>query len=177
MATPPTPAKRNGPPPSSSSANPPFLGHFPFREQLGDEYVNAVYSLFGDRIPNYSDLCCYWFEKARTQIEAGKSRRAGLLATQAIRFQSNRPVLARIKETGDIFAAISDKDWMLEGANVNISIICFDDGSETVRTLDHAPVADIHADLTSGADITQAKRLAENAGISFMALPKSAPSI
>ena len=113
--------------------NPPFLGHFPFREQLGDEYVNAVYSLFGDRIPNYSDLCCYWFEKARAQIEASKSRRAGLLATQAIRFQSNRPVLARIKETGDIFAAISDKDWILEGANVNISIICFDDGSE-IRT-------------------------------------------
>ena len=77
--------------------NPPFLGHAPFREQLGDEYVNAVYSLYGSRIPNSSDLCCYWFEKARAQIEAGKSRRAGLLATQAIRFQSNRPVLARIK--------------------------------------------------------------------------------
>ena len=39
--------------------NPPFLGHFPFREQLGDKYVNAVYDLYGDRIPNSSDLCCY----------------------------------------------------------------------------------------------------------------------
>ena len=155
--------------------NPPFLGHFPFREQLGDEYVNAVYSLFGDRIPNYSDLCCYWFEKARAQIEAGKSRRAGLLATQAIRFQSNRPVLARIKETGDIFAAISDQDWMLEGANVNISIICFDDGSETTRTLDGAQVSVINADLTSGADISQAKRLAENSNISFMGDTKVGP--
>ena len=48
--------------------NPPFLGHFPFREQLGDKYVNAVYSLFGERIPNSSDLCCYWLEKARAQI-------------------------------------------------------------------------------------------------------------
>ena len=155
--------------------NPPFLGHFPFREQLGDEYVNAVYSLFGDRIPNYSDLCCYWFEKARAQIADGKSRRAGLLATQAIRFQSNRPVLARIKETGDIFNAVSDKDWMLEGANVNISIICFDDGSETARILDHAPVSKINTDLTSGADITQAKRLAENADISFMGITQIGP--
>ena len=43
--------------------NPPFLGHVPFREQLGDEYVDAVYALYGERIPNSSDLCCYWFEK------------------------------------------------------------------------------------------------------------------
>ena len=142
--------------------NPPFLGHFPFREQLGDEYVNAVYSLYGNRIPNSSDLCCYWFEKARAQIADGKSRRAGLLATQAIRFQSNRPVLARIKESGDIFAAISDQNWVLDGAAVHTSIVCFDDGSETARTLDHAPVANVNADLTSGADVTQAKPLAEN---------------
>ena len=152
--------------------NPPFLGHFPFREQLGDEYVNAVYSLFGDRIPNSSDLCCYWFEKARAQIEAGKSRRAGLLATQAIRFQSNRPVLARIKETGDIFAAISDQNWVLDGAAVHTSIVCFDDGSETVHTLDYAPVADINADLTSGADITQAKRLTTNSNLAFQGVGK-----
>ena len=50
--------------------NPPFLGHSRFREQLGDEYADAVYSLYGERIPNSSDLCCYWFEKARAQIEA-----------------------------------------------------------------------------------------------------------
>ena len=155
--------------------NPPFLGHFPFREQLGDEYVNAVYSLYGSRIPNSSDLCCYWFEKARAQIEASKSRRAGLLATQAIRFQSNRPVLARIKESGDIFAAISDQNWVLDGAAVHTSIVCFDDGSETARALDHAPVANINADLTSGADVTQAKRLAENSNLSFMGITQIGP--
>ena len=140
--------------------NPPFLGHFPFREQLGDEYVNAVYDLYGDRIPNSSDLCCYWFEKTRAHIEDGKARRAGLLGTQAIRFQSNRPVLARIKETGDIFSAVSDQDWVLDGASVHISIICFDDGSQTTRILDGERVNNINADLTGGADLTQAKTLA-----------------
>ncbi len=155
--------------------NPPFLGHFPFREQLGDEYVNAVYTLYGGRIPNSSDYCCYWFEKARAHIAEGKSRRAGLLATQAIRFQSNRPVLTRIKETGDIFAAISDQNWMLDGAAVHTSIVCFDDGSETVRTLDHTPTGNINADLTSGADVTQAKRLTENANISFMGITQIGP--
>jgi len=148
--------------------NPPFLGHVPFRKEIrNDDYVNAMYSLYGDRIPNSSDMCCYWFEKARAQIAAGKTKRAGLLATQAIRFQSNRPVLARIKESGDIFMAVSDQDWVLEGANVHISIVGFDDGSDTERTLDGVSVSDINADLSIGADLTQAQRLDENAGISF----------
>ena len=152
--------------------NPPFLGHFPFREQLGDEYVNAVYDLYGDRIPNSSDLCCYWFEKTRAHIEDGKARRAGLLGTQAIRFQSNRPVLARIKETGDIFSAVSDQDWVLDGASVHISIICFDDGSQTTRILDGERVNNINADLTGGADLTQARTLAENRNLSFQGIGK-----
>ena len=150
--------------------NPPFLGHNPFRRQLGDEYVDALYATFDGRIPNSSDLCCYWLEKARAQIADGKSKRAGLLATQAIRFQSNRPTLARIKETGDIFNAVSDHDWILDGANVHISIVCFDDGSETDRSLDGAAVANINVDLTAGADLTQAKRLAENRNLAFQGI-------
>ena len=152
--------------------NPPFLGHFPFRESLGDEYVDAVYALYGKRIPNSSDLCCYWFEKARAQIEAGATKRAGLLATQAIRFQSNRPVLTRIKETGDIFEAISDKDWVLEGAAVHISIICFDDGTDMNRSLDGNGVSAINSDLTAGTDLTQAQRLAENRNRAFQGIGK-----
>ena len=168
--------------------NPPFLGHFPFRQRLGDDYADAVYRLYGDRIPNSSDLCCYWFEKARAHIAEGKARRAGLLATQAIRFQSNRPVLERIKDTGDIFAVVSDKEWRLNEPNgngnggsaerissVHISIICFDDGSETTRILDGARVNNINADLTGGADLTQARTLTENEGISFMGITKVGP--
>ncbi len=175
LADPERPAEPEWPAVDYIIGNPPFLGHQPFREQLGDAYVDAVYSLYGDRIPNSSDLCCYWLEKARAQIADGKSRRAGLLATQAIRFQSNRPALERIKETGDIFAAVSDQDWVLDGASVHISIICFDDGSETTRVLDGELVNNINADLTGGADLTQAKTLAENEGISFMGDTKVGP--
>ena len=92
--------------------NPPFLGHNPFRDQLGDDYTDSLYALYADRIPNSSDLCCYWFEKARAKIASGETKRAGLLATQAIRFQTNRPVLTRVKRTGDIFAAFSDQAWV-----------------------------------------------------------------
>ena len=151
--------------------NPPFLGYSPCREQLGDEYVEAMHSLYGERIPNQNDLCCYWFEKARAQIESDKCRRAGLLATQAIRFQSNRPVLQRIKQSGDIFHVISDREWRSndpEAASVHISIICFDDGSQTLRILDGVQTSNINSDLTRGPDLTRAKRLVENAGISFL---------
>ncbi len=65
-------------------------------------------------------------------IEAGKAKRAGLLATQAIRGGANRRVLERIKETGDIFWAGVDRDWVLDGAAVHVSMVGFDDGSETV---------------------------------------------
>ena len=175
LSDPDSPAEPEWPAAEFIVGNPPFLGHFPFRESLGDDYVDAVYSLYGNRIPNYSDLCCYWFEKARGQIASSATKRAGLLATQAIRFQSNRPVLARIKETGDIFAAISDKDWVLEGAAVHVSIVCFDDGSDTDRYLDGHAVTNINVDLTAGADLALARRLEENASISFMGDTKVGP--
>ncbi len=155
--------------------NPPFLGHVPFRDQLGDEYVDAVYALYGDRIPNSSDLCCYWFEKARAQIEAGECRRAGLLATQAIRFQTNRPVLERIKQSGDIFYVVSDQEWRgadSNAASVHISIICFDDGIESFRLLDGKRTSNINPDLTSGPDLTLAVSLAENRNLSFQGVGK-----
>ena len=191
MTSPEHPSEPEWPAADYIVGNPPFLGHYPFREQLGDEYVDAVYALYGARIPNSSDLCCYWFEKARAQIEAGNTKRAGLLATQAIRFQSNRAALARIKETGDIFAVVSDQEWKPSAppangnggngkngdhpASVHISIICFDDGSQTTRTLDGKRVNNINADLTGGPDLTQAQRLAETDGISFMGITKIGP--
>ena len=73
--------------------NPPFLGGNKIRKELGDEYVEALFKLYEGRVPAFADLVCYWFEKARAQIAAGKAKRVGLLATQAIRGGANRKVL------------------------------------------------------------------------------------
>ena len=170
MSDPDHPAEPEWPAAEFIIGNPPFLGHNPFRDQLGDRYADSLYSIYRDRIPNSSDLCCYWFEKARAHIENGKTKRAGLLATQAIRFQSNRPVLSRVKRTGDIFAAFSDQNWVLDGANVHISIVCFDDGSETDRTLDGSPVSSINEDLTTGVDLSLASPLSENRNTAFQGI-------
>lgn len=97
-------------------SNPPFLGDKLMRRELGDAYVEELRRIYGNRIPGQSDLCCYWFEKARERIESVKCKRAGLLATQGIRGGANREVLKRIIETGSIFFAISERPWVLEGA-------------------------------------------------------------
>jgi len=59
--------------------NPPFLGDKLMRARMGDEYVSALREHYSDRIPGQSDLCCYWFEKARKQIkDEGANARAFL---------------------------------------------------------------------------------------------------
>jgi hypothetical protein len=148
--------------------NPPFLGGNRIRKELGDGYVDALFILYDKRLPAFSDLCCYWFERARAHIADGKCSRAGLLATQGIRGGANREVLKRIKDSGDIFWAISDKDWILDGANVHVSMVAFDKGVEVQRTLDGSPATSINPDLSRGADTTSAQQLQSNKGICFM---------
>jgi hypothetical protein len=148
--------------------NPPFLGAKLLRRGLGDEYVDALYAVFGDRLPGMSDLCAYWHEKARAAIVARSTSRAGLLATQGIRGGRGRHVLDRIKESGDIFFARSDDPWILSGANVHISFVGQDGGREAERQLDGRLVASITSGLRAGVDLAQARRLRENRGISFI---------
>ncbi|MEI6787233.1 MAG: DNA methyltransferase, partial [bacterium] len=155
--------------------NPPFLGDKIMRRELGDAYVDRLRALYDGRIPGQSDLCCYWFEKARAHIAAGKCKRAGLLATQGIRGGANREVLKRIQDGGGIFWAISDREWILDGANVHVSIVAFDDRSETSRTLDGETVSTIHANLTAVSDTCAANSLIANIDIGFIGVAQKAP--
>ena len=156
--------------------NPPFLGGKLLRRELRDTTVDALFEIYGTRVEPQADLCCYWFEKARTLIENKKCQRAGLLATQGIRGGANREVLKRIKEMGDIFFAISDRRWVLAGAAVHVSMVGFDDGSERMRTLDGQDVSSINSNLSAQmADITRAQKIAENSNIGFMGDTKVGP--
>lgn len=146
--------------------NPPFLGGNRIRQELGS-YVDTLFSFYESRVPASADLVCYWFERARAQIEQGKARRAGLLATNSIRGGVNREVLSRIKQTGDIFMAWADRPWVLDGAAVRVSMVGFDKGDENELSLDGLSVTIINSDLTATVDITTAKPLKENANICF----------
>jgi type II restriction/modification system DNA methylase subunit YeeA len=155
--------------------NPPFLGDKLMRGELGDRYVDELRYIYGDRIPGQSDFCCYWFEKARDLIENGKCQRAGLLATQGIRGGANREVLKRIKGTGDIFFAESDREWILAGATVHVSMVGFDNGIELYRELDGKIVSLIPANLSGGTDITMCAFLRENTETGFIGVSMHGP--
>ena len=153
--------------------NPPFLGDKKMRTELGDRYVDDLRQLYEGRVYGGADLVTYWFEKARDGIAKGQSKRAGLLATNSISMVGNREILSRIKETGDIFMAWSDRPWLLAGAAVRVSMIGFDGGSQLERLLDGVPVETIHSDLTAQSlDFTGVTRLKENSGICFLGMMK-----
>ena len=155
--------------------NPPFLGGNKIRQELSSDYVDQLFELYKGRVPAFADLVCYWFEKARSMIATNRLERGGLLATQGIRGGVNRRVLERIKQTGDIFWAWSDRDWVLEGATVHVSMIGFDNGSITNRTLNGQPATKINPNLTAETDLTTAQRLRGNENICFMGPSPKAP--
>jgi type II restriction/modification system DNA methylase subunit YeeA len=148
--------------------NPPFLGIRLMRGGLGDATVETLFAVYDWRVSREADLVVYWFEKARAQIKAGKTSRAGLVSTNSIRGGANREVVDRIEADTRLFEAWSDEPWVVEGAAVRVSLLCFgkDDGP---LHLDGKVVSVIHSDLTNGAvNLTKARRLAENANVAFM---------
>ena len=149
--------------------NPPFLGGKKQRRELGDVYIERLMAYF-PQMNGEADLSTYWFEKSRQQVESGQVKRVGLLSTNSIRGIRSRQALDRIRATGDIFMAWSDREWILEGAAVRVSMIGFDDGSEKSRTLDGETVNEINPDLTERDYISGALRLEENRNLSFMGL-------
>ena len=153
--------------------NPPFLGDKLMRGRLGDDYVDSLAPVVqGVRVPGGADLVCYWFAKSEEAIVKGWATRAGLVATSSIREGRNRTVLDRIVQQWPIFDAWSDEPWVLEGAAVRVSQVCF--GNLSIRAksrymLDGHPVTRIHADLTATKfDLTRAVAKASNLSISFI---------
>ena len=156
--------------------NPPFLGMKRIRKEFADRYVDRLRAAYADDLDGRVDLCVYWHELARRQIAVGNSRRAVLLATQNIRGAFSRPVLERIADSGAIFFAYSDEDWINDGAAVRISIVGQDDGSETLLLLDGVSVPQINPNLTSGSHyISSATELVENAHTAFQGDIRNGP--
>ena len=163
--------------------NPPFLGGKLLLTHLGEEYVSRLFMTYAGRVPAEADLVCYWFEKAGKQIASGRTARAGLVATNSIRGHANRRALQAATDGRPIFEAWSDEPWVVDGAAVRVSLICFsraDDESVLGAWLDGEPVDEIYADLTArrgdaGIDLTGVRRLPGNAGVAFMGDTKGGP--
>ena len=145
------------------------------RSELGDEYVDKLRALYEGRVSSSVDLVTYWFEKARAHIDNNKTTTAGLVATNSIRQQRNRTVVEKIIDSQTLFNVWDDEEWVNEGADVRVSLMCF--GRQQVdapRFLNNERVNEIYADLTSSSggkvDVTRAMPLPENKGHSFFGL-------
>lgn len=149
--------------------NPPFLGNKRMIDSLGEDYTVALRKAWSS-VSGGVDLVTYWFVKAWEMIEQDKLSRAGLVSTNSIRGGANREVLKPIVEGGRIFNAWSDEPWVVDGAAVRVSLICFDDGSLQFSLLDGLPVASIYSDLNGHGnqiDITGAQCLNQNKNKAF----------
>ena len=151
--------------------NPPFLGTKKQWRKLGRAYVDRLRAAYRGRVPGFADLVLYWFEKSRAAIEVSRSTSAGLVGTNSIRGGANRKVLDRICASTRIFEAWSDESWINEGAAVRVSLVCFGGGAGT--RLDGIDCGTINPDLTTGSQVTKAKRLAENQNCGFVATVKA----
>ncbi len=156
--------------------NPPFFGGKLLITHLGEDYVSRMFATYAGRVPAEANLVCYWFEKAGQQIAGGKAVRVGLVATNSIRGHANRRALQAATESRPIFEAWSDEPWVVEGAAVRVSLVCFsraDDEFVLAIRLDGEHVDEIYADLTArrgeaGIDLTRVQRLPDNAGVAYM---------
>ena len=165
--------------------NPPFLGGKLLNTHLGDDYVSRIFKVYAGRVPAEADLVCYWFVKAGEHLDALRAKRVGLVSTNSIRGGANRRALQTAVEGCPIFEAWSDEPWVIDGAAVRVSLVCFarpEDGSAPApqRRLDGELVDAVHADLTArrggaGVDLTGVQRLYRNLGVAFMGDTKGGP--
>ena len=163
--------------------NPPFLGGKLLISGLGEDYVLQMFEAWKGRVPPEADLVCYWFVKAGEHIKSGKATRAGLVATNSIRGGANRRALQEATDTCLIFDAWSDEPWVIDGAAVRVSLICFSSASDTYRPatrINGTPADEIHSDLTAkrgrtGIDLTEAEPIPANANVAFMGDTKGGP--
>ena len=148
--------------------------------KLGEDYVSRVRATYAGRVP--ADLVCYWFEKAGQRVAEGAIARAGLVATNSIRGGKNRAVLDQITRSAAIFDAWADEPWVVNGAAVRVSLVCFSrrNDSDIQCRLDGQLVKEVYADLTARrgnttADLTAAQRLSANTDTAFLGVCRNGP--
>lgn len=168
--------------------NPPFLGSKFLRNGkpatrtrpavpgLGDDYVNKLFSAYEGANPASSDLVSYWFAQCHRLMEERVLQRAGLVATKSIAKGASNFALSSVVNSNlaSIRFAVSNTDWVVDGADVRVSLICLDAGSsDKPAVLDGHEVDSINPDLSTGTNLTVATPLSQNAKCSFQGVKQN----
>ena len=119
-----------------------------------------------------------WVKPAEA-TKTAKSHRVPLprQALDVLAEARNRPVLDRIVADCTIFDAWSDEPWVIDGAAVRVSLVCYaPEGVGLPISLNGGETTRIHADLTDvGIDLTRVRRLGRNRAVSFLGVYKNGP--
>ena len=168
--------------------NPPFLGNWRMRGELGDGYAETLRSVYSE-VPETADYVMYWWHRAAQRVRAGKTRRFGFITTNSLRQTFQRRVLAPHltdpATPASLVFAIPDHPWVdsADGAAVRIAMTVAQAGTREGRLLrveseeggDGEGAAKvefserhglIHSDLTIGPNLTTAVPLKANEGLS-----------
>jgi restriction-modification enzyme MmeI-like protein len=170
--------------------NPPFIGNKRMRDALGDGYVEALRSA-SPNVPDTADFVMYWWDRAADLVRLGSVRQFGLITTNSLRQTFNRQVVDHhlsAKPPVSLRFAIPDHPWVdsANGADVRIAMSVGSGGEgagDLLTVIEELPRADgeievrlernrgiVHADLTIGANVGAARRLAANAGLCFQGM-------
>lgn len=130
--------------------NPPFLGSKFFRKGkpatakrgalvgLGDKYTDDLLSAYKARLPGTTNLVGYWFDMLRTYGENGLSKFGLVFTKSALKGATNKALRSALEDLGfGIFLAQSNEDWVIDGAEVRVAIVCGQHSSQIeARSLD-----------------------------------------
>jgi len=145
--------------------NPPFLGGKNMRLELGDTYVNNVFSRFSS-VKDSVDFCAYWFRLTHDHLD--QNGRAGLVATNSISQGKSRVAALDYIETngGFIHEATSTQPWSGQAA-VHVSIVNWAKREPTEFFLDNQKVTRINSALTTTFDLSLSQSLKVNQAYCF----------
>src|SRR5581483_1040796 len=169
--------------------NPPFIGASFLRSRLGDAYTEALWVVH-PHMNESADFVMYWWDRAAELLTRKGTvlRRFGLITTNSISQVFQRRVMEKhlkAKKPVSIVLAIPDHPWTKatqDAAAVRIAMTVAEAGTlegvlrevkkETALDTDAPQIefgesrGSIHSDLTIGVDVTAAKALDANEGIS-----------
>jgi hypothetical protein len=165
--------------------NPPFIGNWMMRGELGDGYAETLRTLYSE-VPESADFVVYWWHIAADAVRSGATRQFGFIATNSLRQTFNRRVVSQHLQSENplsIVYAVPDHPWVdsRDGANVRISmtvgkkgrhegmlstVISESSGADHIVVALSDRVGIIHPDLRVGPNITAARPLKANEGLS-----------
>ncbi len=146
--------------------NPPYLGVRKMRTELGDAYVDQLFEMFPEN--RAADYVTYWFPKALGILRTGE--RAGFVTTNSIAQNESREAsIDKILDGGGTLTDVwKSYPWPGEAA-VHVSIVNWImEKYEGIRMLDGQEVSAISPRFTDAIDVTRARPIPENQGLSFM---------